>query len=239
MNTYNRANEALRHDLSAYAYALHSILTSLPRARELCDSVVKETRLAQALLAFANIPYGVELSQIAFHLTNLWPYRERAFAQTVGFRDEIEEAQQQREEALRAVRILQRYSNDSLLAEVSRCFTTIATYLTEEERLLNECHQRIQPHASNMEITRKRLYLLVAAVDARMPPSEEKPKILNAYSEALDLLRDWEGGVPLDQQGADVLDRCLQMLGEAGKDVFEEFNAGANTDTVVEGEAVL
>ena len=239
MNTYNRANEALRHDLSAYAYALHSILTALPRARELCDFVVKETRLAQALLAFANIPHGTELSQIAFHLTNLWPYRERAFAQTIGFRDEIEEAQKQREEALRAVRILQRYSNDSLLTEVSHCFTTIGTYLTEEERLLQECHQRIQPHASNMELTRKRLNLLVAAVDARMPMSEEKPKILNAYSEAMGMLRDWEGGVPLDQQGADVLDRCLRMLGEAGKDIFEEINAGHTSDTVVEGEAVL
>jgi hypothetical protein len=239
MNTYARANEALRHDLSAYAYALQSILSALPQARELCDNVVKETRLAQALLAFMNIPQATELSQIAFHLTNLWPYRERPYAQTVGFLDEIEEAQRQREEALRAVRILQRYNKDSLIAEISRCFTTIATYLTEEERLLGECHQRIQPHAANMEMTRKRLNLLVAAVDARMPANEDKPMILNAYTEALALLRDWEGGVPLDQQGADVLERCLRMLGQAGQDIFENHKAVHSPHTVVEGEAVL
>jgi len=238
MNTYDRANEALRHDLSAYAYALQSILSALPQARELCDNVVKETRLAQALLAFANISQVTELSQIAFHLTNLWPYREQAYAQTMGFRDEIEEAQRQREEALRAVRILERYSKEPLLAEVSHCFTSIAAYLAEEWRLLVECHERIQPHAANMELTRKRLNLLVAAVDARMPASDEKLVILQSYSEAYASMRDWEGGVPLDRQGADVLERCLWMLGQAGQNIFENFKAEHPSDRVVEGEAI-
>jgi hypothetical protein len=238
MNTFDRANEALRHDLAAYSYALHTILSALPQARELCDSVVKETRLAQALLAFASGPYITELSQIAFHLSNLWPYRDRPYAQTVGFRDEIEEAQRQRGEAQRAVHILMRYGKDGLAVEISRCFTTIAEYLEQERRLLLECDKRIQPHAANMEVTRKRLNLLVAAVDARMPASDEKPVILNAYTEAFALLRDWEGGVPLDAQGADVLDRCLQMLEQAGQEVFGHIASRSASD-VVEGEAIF
>jgi hypothetical protein len=238
MNTFDRANEALRHDLAAYSHALHLILSALPQARELCDCVIKETRLAQALLAFTSGPYIAELSQIAFHLTNLWPYRDRPYAQTVGFRDEIEEAQRQREVAQRAVQILARYGKDALSAEISRCFTTIAEYLEQERQLLLECDKRIQPHAANMEITRKRLNLLVAAVDARMPASDEKPAILNAYTEAFALLRDWEGGVPLDAQGADVLDRCLQMLEQAGHQVFGSIGPKSASD-IVEGEAVF
>jgi len=239
MNMFDRANEALREDLGAYAFALHTILSALPRARELCDSVVRETRLAQALLAFASGPQTATLSQIAFHLSNLWPYRDRPFAQTVGFNEEIEEAQRQREEALRAVQQLARYSKDPLAAEISRCFSTIAEYLEEERRLLVECHERIQPHAANMETTRKRLNLLVAAVDARMPPSDEQRLILSAYTEAFALLRDWEGGVPLDERGAEVLDRCLRILEQAGSGLFEESRSGYSPDVVVEGEAVF
>jgi hypothetical protein len=239
MNTFDRANEALRHDLSAYSYALHTILSALPQARELCDSVVKETRLAQALLAFASGPHIAELSQIAFRLSNLWPYRDRPYAQTVGFRDEIEEARRQREEALRAVHILTRYGKDALAAEIGRCFSSIAEYLEQEQRLLLECDKRIQPHAANMEITRKRLNLLVAAVDARMPTSDEKRVILSAYTQASTLLHDWEGGVPIDEQGADVLDRCLQVLGQAGQGWFDTMTPRHSPDVVVEGEAVF
>jgi hypothetical protein len=238
LNTFDRANEALREDLGAYAYALHTILSAIPRARELCDQVVKETRLAQALLAFASGPQLTELSQIAFHLSNLWPYRDRPYARTVGFDEEIGEAQRQREEALRAVYLLTRFGKDPLAAEVSRCFSTIAEYLEEERRLLVECHERIQPHAANMDMTRKRLNLLVAAVDARMPSSAEQQSILSAYTEAFDLLRDWEGGVPLDERGAEVLDRCLRILEQAGSGLFEYLRPGYTPDNVVESTTV-
>src|SRR5262245_56963731 len=68
MNIFDRANEALRHDLEAYTRALRTIVIALPQARELCDCVVKETRLARALLAFSNSPQMADLAQLAFHL---------------------------------------------------------------------------------------------------------------------------------------------------------------------------
>jgi hypothetical protein len=239
MNTFDRANEALRQDLGAYAYALRTIMSAIPQARELCDRVVKETRLAQALLAFASGPQTAELSQMAFHLSNLWPYRDRPYARTVGFDEEITEAQRQREEAVRAVRMLARHAQDALAAEVSRCFNNIAKYLEEERRLLVECHECIQPHAANMEMTRKRLNLLVAAVDARMPAGPEQEATLSVYTEAVGLLRDWEGGVPLDERGVEVLDRCLQILEQADQALFEHLRPGQAPDSIVEGEAVL
>ena len=238
MNTFDRANEALRQDLGAYAYALKTILSALPRARELCDQAVKEIRLAQALLAFASGPHVAELGQIAFHIGNLWPYRDRPFARTVGFDEEIKEAHRLREEALRGVYLLTRYGKDALAAELGRCFSNIAEYLEKERCLLVECHERIQPHAANMEMTRKRLNLIVAAVDARMPTSTEQQAILSAYTEAFDLLRDWEGGVPLDEHGVQVLDRCLRILEQAGSELFEHLQPGHAPDHVVEGEAV-
>src|SRR5919206_4270626 len=118
MNIFDRANEALRQDLEAYTRALRTIVTALPKAQELCDRVVKETRLARALLAFSSSPQTAELAQLAFHLTNLWPYRERPFARTVGFDEEIAEARRQREEALRAVKLLSRSGGEALAAEV-------------------------------------------------------------------------------------------------------------------------
>ena len=239
MNTFDRANEALRQDLGAYAYALQTILSTLPRARELCDRVVKEIRLAQALLAFTSGPHVAELGQIAFHVGNLWPYRDRPFARTVGFDEEIEEAHRLHDEALRAVYLLSRYSKDALGAELSRCFNNIAEYLEEERRLLVECHELIQPHAANMEMTRKRLNLIVAAVDARMPASTEQRAILSAYTEAFDLLRDWEGGVPLDEHGVQVLNRCLRILEQAGGELFEHMQPKHQSEHVVDGEAVL
>src|SRR5215216_8080551 len=126
MNIFDRANEALRHDLEAYTRALRTIVTALPQARALCDSVVKETRLARALLAFSNSPQAGDLAQLAFHLTNLWPYREQPFARTLGFADEIAEARRQREEARRGVQMLAKQLNDALANEVSGCFDNIA-----------------------------------------------------------------------------------------------------------------
>jgi len=215
MNMFDRANLSLRHDLEAYARALCTIVTAIPQAQDLCERVVKETRLAQALLAFGSSPQLAELGQLAFHLSNLWPYRERPFARTVGFDEEIAEARRQREEALRGVKLLARFSGDTLAAEVSTCFSNIAGYLEEEQRLLEECHALIQPHAANMDLTRKRLNLLVATTDARLPASAEQRARLQAYNAATTLLRDWENGVPLDERGVDILERCLDALEQA------------------------
>jgi hypothetical protein len=215
VNIFDRANEALRQDLEAYTRALRTLVTALPRARELCDGVVKETRLARALLAFHNGPQTADLAQLAFHLTNLWPYREQAFARTVGFADEIAEARRQREEAQRGMRMLAKQINDPLTNEVSSCFEKIARYLEEQQMLLEECHALIQPHATNMDITRKRLNLLVATVDARLPASHEQQATLHAYNEAAALLRDWENGVPIEERGVDILEHCLDMLERA------------------------
>ena len=212
MNMFDRANESLRRDLESYTRALRTIVTAIPRAQSLCDRVVKETRLAQALLAFGSGPQMAELGQLAFHLSNLWPYRERPFARTVGFDEEIAEARRQREEALRGVRLLARQNGDALATEVTACFNKIAEYLEEERKLLEECHALIHPHATNMDLTRKRLNLLVATADARLPDSSEQRSTLQAYNEAVALLRDWENGVPLDERGVDILERCLDAL---------------------------
>src|SRR5689334_4615773 len=125
MNMFDRANQSLRHDLEAYARALRTIVTAIPQAQDLCERVVKETRLAQALLAFGSNPQLAALDQLAFHLSNLWPYRERPFARTIGFDEEIAEARRQREEALRGMKLLARFSGDTLTAEVSTCFGNI------------------------------------------------------------------------------------------------------------------
>lgn len=212
MNTFSRANEALQHDLAAYAQALYAIVHDLPKAVALCDVVIKETRLAQALLAFASGPQISELGQIVFQLSNLWPYREEAFARTSGFRAEIEEAQRLRAEAQRANKLVARNTADGLGAELTMCFQHIADYLSQEQALLENCHTRIYPHTANMDITRKRLQLLAAALDARAPVSVQQQTALHAYNEAIALLHDWESGVPLDERGINVLDRCLDLL---------------------------
>ena len=219
MNTFTRANAALQHDLAAYTHALSGIVTAIPQAHALCDAVVKETRLAQALLAFASGPQISEIGQLLFHMSNLWPYRDQVFARTTGFADEINEARKLGEEALRGARLLARHESDPLAGELTLCFAHIARYLEEEQRLLEDCHARIQPHAANMEITRKRLNLLAAAIDARAPAAPQQQQALQAYREAITLLRDWEGGVALDASGVAVLDRCMSLL-QATDDVM-------------------
>lgn len=226
MNPFDRANESLRHDLSAYARALRTIVMMLPRARTLCDHVVKETRLAHALLAFASGPQIAELSQLAFHLSNLWPYRDRLYPQTVGFDEEIAEARRQREEALRGARMMERFLRDGFAVEIRTCFLNMANYLEEEQRILEESHVLIQPHAKNLEITRKRLHLLIAAADARLPESPEQRVAVRAYTEAADLLRDWENGVPLDEQGIDILERCLTILDQTDNSILAYLSPG-------------
>ncbi len=76
-------------------------------------------------------------------------------------------------------------------------------HLEKEQKLLGECHALIQPQATNMDITRKRLNLLVATVDARLPDSAEQQAIPQTYNEAVGLLRDWKNGVPLEDRGVE------------------------------------
>jgi hypothetical protein len=229
MHMFDRANQSLRQDLEAYHRALRTIVVALPRAQALCDRVMKEIRLMRALLAFFPGPEGVELEQLAFRLTNLWPYRDQPFARTLGFADEIAEAQQLHNEALRGVRMLIRQTNDPVASELSTCFSRIAQYLEDERSLLAECHQLIQPHTTNMHFTRKRLELVSAMVDARLPNSPDQQGMLQAYNQAVTLLADWEKGVPLEERGVAILESCLDMLdridgmvGQNGKIVFEQ-----------------
>jgi hypothetical protein len=212
MNSFDLVNEALRKDLSDYAHALKTIVTSVPLATELCDFVVKETRLAQALLAFANDSQSYELSRLAMRLSNLWPYRSEPYARTLGFSEEIGEAQALRQDALRGVNLAGGRNSDVLSREIATCFQNIAEYLGQEQKLLEECHTSIQPHVANMELTRKRLQLLAATVDARMPAGVEQQEMLLSYSEAARLLREWESGVPLNEDGVHILEHCVQIL---------------------------
>jgi hypothetical protein len=212
MHMFDRANESLRQDLEAYHRALRTIVTALPRAQALCERVLKEIRLMRALLAFFQGPEGAELEQLAFHLTNLWPYREQPFARTLGFANEIAEAEQQHKEALRGVRMLSRQTSDTVANELSTCFSNIAQFLEDERRLLAECHVLIQPHSTNMQMTRKRLDLLSAMVDARLPSSPDQRAMLQAYNQTVTLLTDWEKGVPLEERGVAILESCLDML---------------------------
>jgi hypothetical protein len=223
MQMFARANEALREDLSNYAEVLRNVVATMPQVRDLCDQILKETRLVQALLAFANGQQVVELAQLAFHLGNLWPFRDAAFVRTTGFSEEIAETKHQREQAKRAVQMITKFANDDVLAaELKTCFSTMVTCFDEELRLLEECHRKIIPFTTNPDLTRKRLRLLIAAADARLQPSPEKQVALRTYSEAFDLLKDWESGVPLDERGVAILERCLHILN--GDETFDEYS---------------
>src|SRR5215203_3965904 len=81
-----------------------------------------------------------------------------------------------------------------------------------EDRCRSRKRQRCH---SSMDITRKRLNLLVGTVDARLPDSAEQQAMLQTYTEAVALLRDWENGVPLEDRGVAILEDCLDMLDKA------------------------
>lgn len=224
MNTFSRANDSLRTDLEAYARVLRVIIASLPKAQELCEQVLKETRLIQALLAFGNSSQVVnELNHLAFHLTNLWPYRERPFDRTMGFSDEIEEAVKMTADANHGLQLVNRLGADPMAHELKTCFSNIVTHLTEEKKLLEECHGQVRPHANNMEMTRKRLNLLIAAIDARVAPNPEQQASLRAYRDAAALLGDWESGVPLNDRGVEIIEKCLDALDKVDGVVFGNF----------------
>lgn len=225
MKTFAEAKISLHEELSAYAYALCTIVSAMPEARLLCDKVLKEVKLAQALLAFASWPQTNDLKQCLFHLTNLWPYRERPFARTSGFGEEMQEARMLGDVAHRGAQMLAKQGNDPIASEITMCLKNIAEALQQEHALLQECHTRIQPFANGMDMTRKRLNLLVCAVDARMETGPDQERLLASYQKALQLLDDWDNGVSLDQEGIRVLEQCLQALEDADGSVAADFQA--------------
>jgi hypothetical protein len=214
MNLFDQANDALQRDLVTYTQALRTIVSALPSARALCAQVVKETRLLQALLAFADGPQVADLTQVVFQLSNRWPDRERPYARTHGFAEEIAEARQYRAAALVALRQVEQLG-EQIPREISACFTNIAGYLDQERRLLEECHATIQPHAAHMAMTYKQLNLLHAAAAARLPSGVAQHALVHAYEEMASVLQDWQGGVPLDERGVAILAHCVALLPQA------------------------
>jgi hypothetical protein len=228
-----RANESLFGDLERYAEALRQIVSALPEARALCGQVMREVRLAEALLAFGSGPQVVELGQIIFHLGDLWPFREHGPTRTSGFSDEIAEAAAHREEARRAIGLLARLPDEVMAAELRTCLANIQQYLQKEQQLLEQCHAHIQPFSANSDLTRKRLNLLIAAAEARLPESEDRRRAVQTYQEAAEILQSWEGGVPIDEHGVAILNRCIGLLGSSSE-LFGILSVPART-AVVEG----
>ncbi|MEI7772193.1 MAG: hypothetical protein WCI67_19530 [Chloroflexales bacterium] len=214
---FKRANESLYSDLNNYATALRRIVAAMPEACALCEQVLREVRLADALLAFGSGPQVIELKQIIFHISDLWPFREHGPTRTAGFTDEIAEAASHAGQARRAIGLLSRISDEVMSSELRICFNNIIQHLENEGMLLEECHVRIRPFSTNSDLTRKRLNLLIATAEARLPESEERRTAIQAYSEAADLLKSWEGGVPIDERGIAILDRCISLLGASSE----------------------
>jgi hypothetical protein len=120
-----------------------------------------------------------------------------------------------------------------MAGELRICFTNIAQHLQDEGQLLEECHARIKPFSTNSDLTRKRLNLLIAAAEARLPENEDRRMAIQTYSEASELLRSWEGGVPLDERGVMILDRCINLLG-ASSELFGILSVPAHASMVSE-----
>jgi hypothetical protein len=209
---FSRANETLHHELSSYADSLRAVVGTLPQAADLALQVVREARLAEALLAFGSGPQVVDLGQVVFHLSNSWALRDETQARTAGFEHEIAEARSHREQAGRGLQLVARYLDDAIAGELRTCFTNITAYLDAELQLLNECQDRVRPFAANPDLTRKRLNLLIAAAEARLPDTPERRIAVGTYIEAEALLREWEGGVPLDERGIAIIERCLDII---------------------------
>lgn len=228
---FKRANELLYSDLENYATALRRIVSALPEARELCEQVQREVQLADALLAFGSGPQVIELKRVLFQISDLWPFREHGPTRTSGFTDEIAEAAGHAEHAEHAISMLGRLPDDALTSELRTCFKNIVQHLHDERLLLEECHARIQPFSTNSDLTRKRLNLLIAAAEARLPESAERRTATTTYAEAAELLRSWEGGVPIDERGVIILDRCIDLL-VSSSELFGILGVPAHTGDV-------
>jgi hypothetical protein len=227
---FSRANEALHQDLSGYAESLRAIVAAMPQAKEFCNRVVREARLIQALLAFGNGPQVVEFSQIAFHLSNLWPFRDDPQVRT-GFEDEIYETRARLDEVRYALRLLRASKDDAIAAELHVCFSNIEGFLQEELHLLEECQARVRPFTTNPDLTHRRLELLVAAAEARLPNTPERQLAVDTYTEAASLLQEWQGGVPLDERGVAILERCLDIINKSST-LFGVLSVTAISETV-------
>lgn len=212
---FMRANEALLKDLNDYAAILREVVATLPTARALCERVVREARLIQALLAFSDGVQAAELSRIVLHLGNLWAVRDDRPPRSSGFSEEIAESQRAREEALHGLSLVAGGRQDPISAELQVCFKHVLTYLHEQEQQLERCHALLQPFRTSPELTRKRLNLLVAAAEARLPDTPERRAAVQTYLDAAALIAEWEGGVALDERSIAVLDRCLTIIGQS------------------------
>lgn len=212
LGSFARANEALHQDLEGYADALHAIVAAIPQARALCERIACEARLIQAILAFGSGPQIIEIGQIAFHLGNLWALRDDTQLRTSGFENEIQECLQHRSEAQRGLQTLTKRDSDPMSGELRLCFSNVISYLDEQLILLEACQAKIKPFSSSTDLTRKRLNLLVAAAEARIPESPERNSAIQTYRKATDLLSEWEGGVPLDERGITILEHCLDII---------------------------
>jgi hypothetical protein len=209
---FAKANEALYNDLASYAAVIRATIDELPKARSLCQQVLAEVRLVQALIAFGSGNEAAELSRVALQLSNLWAIREDTPARASGFSNEIAESANAIEQARRGQLIAARCGEAALRSELEICFTNIIVNLRNQQQLLEACHERLVPFRGSLELTRKRLNLLMAAAEARLPDTPERRNAVATYSTAAGLLAEWGSGLPLDERALDVLDRCLQLL---------------------------
>ncbi len=214
---FTRANEALYKDLSDYVSILRKIIATLPLARAHCEQAVREVRLVQALLAFGSGREVIELTRICLHLGNLWAVREEGPARTSGFSRELEESSKARTMSDEALKLIAVHEQDALSLELRVCFLNIISLLKEEERLLAECEALLGPFRTSPELTRKRLHLLVAAAEARLPDTAERRASVQTYLEAAELLAEWENGITLDERGIQVLERCLMIISHSSE----------------------
>lgn len=209
---FARANEALHDDLVSYAAVIRATIAELPAARGLCRQVLAEVRLVQALIAFGSGTEMAELSRIALQLSNLWGVRDDMPSHAAGFSSEIAESDSAVEQARRGLQIAARCHDAALTGELRVCFNNIIAHLEEQARLLAACHERLIPFRGSLDLTRKRLNLLVAAAEARLPDSPDRRAAVATYIAAGALLDEWSTGLPLDERAVDVLGRCIGML---------------------------
>lgn len=212
---FMRANEALLKDLTDYAAILREVIATLPLARTLCERVVREARLIQALLAFSDGIQAAEMSRIVLNLGNLWAVRDDSPPRSSGFSEEIAESERARAEAQHGLSLVSGKAKDPINAELEVCFKHVLDHLVEQQRLLERCHALLLPFRTSPELTRKRLNLLVAAAEARLPDTPERCAAVQTYRDASALLAEWEGGLALDERGIAVLERCLTIIGQS------------------------
>lgn len=212
---FTRANDALCEDLERYVSTLRVIVVTLPKAKVLCERVVAEVRLVQALLAFGDALEAAPLQQIALQVSNLWGVREDLPARATGFGNQIAESVHARGEAMRAISLISKRMGDSLAGELRICFENIIQHLDAQQQMLSDCEARLRPFQGSPELTRKRLNLLIAAAEARLPDTPSRRSAVVIYAEAAALLSEWEGGITLDERGIAVLERCLDLLSQS------------------------